>query len=84
MVRTVDDNVEVYDKPSYSAKLLQVYWRDLVFDVDEVVIGDEKPRYNRVWYHIKDQGYAHSGKLQPVDLRLNPVYRVVPAPGRCR
>lgn len=82
MVRTVDDNVEVYDKPSYSAKLLQVYWRDLVFDVDEVVIGDEQPLHNRVWYHIKGQGYAHSGKLQPVDLRLNPAYRVVPAPGR--
>ncbi len=35
-----------------------------------------------LWYHIKGQGYAHSGQIQPVDLRINPVFRVVPPPGR--
>ncbi|GAP08005.1 MAG TPA: L,D-transpeptidase [Anaerolinea thermolimosa] len=80
--RTVDDTVEVFDRPSFSATLLHVYWKDLVFEIDEVTYGDEKPRHNRVWYHIKGEGYAHSGKIQPVELRLNPVVRSVPEYGR--
>ena len=80
--RSVDDTLEVYDRPSFSGKLLRAYWRDLVFDIDEVVFGDEKPRHNRVWYHIKGEGYAHSGKIQPVELKLNPLVRAVPAYGR--
>jgi hypothetical protein len=82
MGRAVDNDVEIYDRPSFSANLKRVYWRDLVFDIDEVVFGDDKPRYNRVWYHIKGQGYAHSGKIQPVELRLNPIVHSVPEYGR--
>ena len=65
--------LEVYDRPSFSGKLRQAYWRDLIFKIDEVVLGDEKPRHNRVWYHVNGEGYAHSGKIQPVDLHLNPL-----------
>jgi hypothetical protein len=82
MGRAVDDNVEVYDKPSFSAKLRRAYWRDVILKIDEVTIGDEKPDYNRVWYHIKGEGYAHSGKIQPVDIQLNPVETSVPVYGR--
>lgn len=80
-VRCVDDHVAVYDRPSFSAALRQVYWRDLVFEVDEVVIGDEQPAHNRVWYHLKGKGFAHSGKLQPVEVRLNPPASSVPPTG---
>jgi hypothetical protein len=72
MGRAVDDNLEIFDRPSFSGQLRQAYWSDLVFDIDEVVLGDETPSYNRVWYHIRDQGYAHCGQIQPVELRLNP------------
>jgi hypothetical protein len=82
MGRAVDDSVEVYDKPSFSAKLRRAYWRDVILKIDEVTIGDEKPLYNRVWYHIKDEGYAHSGRIQPVEIQLNPVETSIPAYGR--
>ncbi len=82
MGRSVDDTLEVFDRPSFSGELKKAYWRDLVFDIDEVVIGDEKPIHNRVWYHLKGEGYAHSGKLQPVELKLNPVVRSLPAQGQ--
>jgi len=62
----------VFDKPSFSANLKRVYWRDLVFPIDEVTIGDEEPLHNRTWYHINGEGYIHSGKVQPVELRSNP------------
>lgn len=83
MGRTVDNTVELHERPTTASPLRQVYWRDLVFEIDEVVHGyDEKPSHNRVWYHIKGEGYAHSSKIQPVELRLNPVVRTFPEGGR--
>jgi hypothetical protein len=66
--RVLDNHTEVFDKPSFGAELKRVYWRDLVFPIDEVTIGDEKPLYNRTWYHMNGEGYVHSGKVQPVEL----------------
>lgn len=82
MGRSVDDELEIFDKPTFSGELQQVYWRDLVFDIDEVVFGDMQPRHNRVWYHIKGKGFAHSGKIQPVELKTNTLVRAVPEGGR--
>jgi hypothetical protein len=80
--RAVDDTVPVYDRPSLGGKLLRVYYRDVVLDIDEVTIGDETPRHNRVWYHIRGEGYAHSGKIQPVRLDLQTPAAVLPEGGR--
>lgn len=82
MGRAADNTVEVYDRPSFSGKLKRAYWNDLIFDIDEVVIGDEKPAHNRIWYHIKGEGFAHSGKIQPVALNLNQAALSVPKHGR--
>jgi hypothetical protein len=80
--RCVDDNVEVYDRPTFSGKLRRAYWRDVVLKIEEVTIGDNVPAYNRVWYRVNGEGYAHSGKIQPVDLVINKVERSVPSYGR--
>lgn len=75
--RVLENSVSVYKQPSQSAKLVNMYWRDLVFPINGVTIGDKEPSYNRVWYMINNEGYAHSGKVQPVALRANkPVERV--------
>ena len=80
--RAVDDSVPVYDRPSLSGKLKRMYYRDVILDIDEVTIGDENPPHNRVWYHVRGEGYAHSGKVQPVQLRLNQPATSVPAGGQ--
>jgi lipoprotein-anchoring transpeptidase ErfK/SrfK len=36
-----------------------------------VTIGDDEPSYNRIWYRIGEEGYAHSGTIQPVRTVLN-------------
>ncbi len=70
--RVLDNTLAVYDKPSFSAKLVNMYWRDLVLPINGVTIGDKEPAYNRVWYKVNNnEGYAHSGKMQPVALRYN-------------
>ena len=82
MGRATDDTVPVYDRPSFSARLKRMYYRDVIFSIDEVTFGDDQPAYNRVWYRVNGEGYAHSGKIQPVELRLNKAAVSVPEQGR--
>lgn len=77
MGRCTDNNAAVFDRPSFSGRLRRMYYRDLVFPIREVTIGDEKPAHNRVWYRI-DDGYIHSGKVQPVELTSNPQLALIP------
>ena len=80
--RVLDNTLAVYDRPSFSAKLVNMYWRDLVFPINAATIGDRYPEHNRVWYLINGEGYVHSGKVQPVSMRPNPPLAAVPAEGR--
>jgi hypothetical protein len=82
MGRATDDTVPVYDRPSFNGKLKRMYYRDVIFKISEVTVGDEKPAYNRVWYRVNGEGYAHSGKVQPVELKLNKPAASIPAEGR--
>ncbi len=81
MGRTLDNALQVYNKPSFSAKVVNMYWRDLIFKINAVTIGDNYPEHNRVWYLINNEGYVHSGKLQPVAIRQNKPLTSVPKTG---
>ena len=80
--RILDNDLRVYDQPSFSGKLLNVYWRDLVFPITAATIGDRLPEHNRVWYLINNEGYVHSGMVQPVELAQNTPLTVLPPNGR--
>lgn len=70
--RVLDNTLSIYSRPSFSSTLVNMYWRDLIFPINGVTIGDQYPAHNRVWYLINNnEGYAHSGKVQPVALRYN-------------
>lgn len=79
--RVLDNTLSVYSKPSFSSKLVTMYWRDLVFEINGVTIGDGYPEHNRVWYLINNEGYVHSGKLQPVAIRHNKPVTNIPKAG---
>lgn len=79
--RVLDNTLGIYSRPSFSAKLVTMYWRDLVFPINGITIGDHYPDYNRVWYLINNVGYAHSGKVQPVSIQHNTPLARVPASG---
>jgi hypothetical protein len=81
MGRVLDNTLSVYSRPSFSSKLVTMYWRDLIFQINGVTIGDGYPAHNRVWYLINNEGYAHSGKLQPVAIRHNVPVSSVPSSG---
>ncbi|NPA93096.1 MAG: L,D-transpeptidase [Chloroflexi bacterium] len=69
--RVAYDYVDLYAKPSFDAKRLTRLWHDQVVPIAAVVIGAEKPAYNRLWYYVPQRGYVHSGGVQPVRVELN-------------
>ena len=80
--RAIYNIIEAYDRPSFSAKVIKQFWKDSVFPISEVTIGDNEPAYNRVWYRIGEHGYAHSGGIQPVRTILNKPFPDIPKGGQ--
>ncbi len=64
--RVIYDNITVYQQASYASNVVRQYWVDAVLPITEATIGKEEPAYNRVWYRIGNEGYTHSGGVQPV------------------
>jgi hypothetical protein len=79
--RVLEEVVDVYAKPSFSSEKVREYWKDMVVQISEVTIGDDVPAYNRVWYRIGDEGYVHSGVIQPVRTVLNQPIADIPPEG---
>lgn len=79
--RVLVDTVNLYQRPSFDSKILREYWKDMVLPITEVTIGDEQPAFNRVWYRIGEEGYIHSGVVQPVHTQLNQPVSDIPANG---
>ncbi len=73
--------IKVYDVPSLDGKEVRIYWRDTVLPISAVTAGDESIAYNRVWYRIGEEGYAHSGGVQPVVTRLQQPVTDIPLVG---
>lgn len=79
--RVIDDDVPLYDRPSHSGNLLNLFWKDVVKPISGVTLGDDNPAYNRIWYEINGEGFCHSGSIQPVEVRSNPVVTDLPQGG---
>ena len=73
--------ITLYEKPSFQSKPTKTYWKDNVLPITAVTIGDDEPKYNRVWYQFSGEGFAHSGAVQPVLIQLNKPAPSLPASG---
>src|SRR5512143_4124483 len=71
----------LFDQPSFSAKRLNLFWRDSIISITGVVISQDAGDYNRVWYEMGTEGYVYSGTVQPVRTLLNAPSSSVPATG---
>ena len=81
MGRVAELKSTAFDRPSLSGDPVKIYWRDTILPITEVTVGDVEPRYNRIWYQIGDQGYVHSGAIQPVQTHLNQPTSDIPSAG---
>jgi len=79
--RVLEEKVILYDIPSFSGKQVNVYWRDTVLPITKATVGDDEPAYNRIWYLLGNEGYAHSGLIQPVRTVLNLPSKDIPKGG---
>jgi lipoprotein-anchoring transpeptidase ErfK/SrfK len=79
--RVIDNEITLFDKPAFDAREVKKYWKDMVLPISRVTVGAEEPAYNRIWYLIGDEGYAHSGNIQPVKTLLNQPRPAIPEPG---
>jgi lipoprotein-anchoring transpeptidase ErfK/SrfK len=79
--RVAEMKITLYDRPSLQGTELKVYWRDMILPITEVTIGDVEPIHNRIWYRIGEEGFAHSGGIQPVQTRLNQPNDDLPSEG---
>ena len=80
--RILTNRVLIYDRPSLNGKLLKAYPMDAIKPITQVTIGDLEPAYNRIWYELDYDGFAHSGSVQPVQLHRNQPELSIPAGGR--
>jgi hypothetical protein len=80
--RVVQPGVGLYDKPSFSGKQLKTVWTDVIMPITDITVGDAVPAYNRVWYNLDGQGFAHSGVIQPVQVRTNNPNDQIPSTGQ--
>jgi hypothetical protein len=77
--RILEDSVSLFDQPTFSGQRLKLLWRDAVVPISSVTISDDNSSHNQVWYQIGEEGYVHSGLIQPVRLELNtPVFSLPP------
>jgi len=79
--RVIYENIGLYRGPSFESERLRLHWKDAVLPITQVRIGAEEPAHNRIWYRIGREGYAHSGGIQPVRTRTNPVITDIPPEG---
>ena len=81
MGRVAEMKSTIYDRPSLEGKRVKTYWKDMILPLTEVTVGDTEPEHNRIWYRISEEGYAHSGAIQPVQTRLNQPNSDIPSEG---
>lgn len=79
--RVCEGSVKVYDRPSFQGREIKTYWKDTVLPITDITLGDKEPAFNRIWYYIGDEGYAHSGAIQPVQTQLNDPASALPPEG---
>jgi hypothetical protein len=76
IARVAIHSVSVHAKPSDQSKILYQRYRDELINIYDEVIS-EGPGYNPLWYKVFG-GYVHSGYLQRVKIRLNPIIDKIP------
>lgn len=64
--RVVNEVVNLHRQPDADSDISGVFWKDNIITITGATVGAEEPAHNRVWYQIGEQGYVHSGVIQPV------------------
>ncbi len=79
--RIVGNDTAVYTRASNKGEAVSLLYQDQVFPIESVTRSDDGPEHNPIWYQLKGQGYVHSGRVQPVEVKVNTPVSTLPAAG---
>jgi lipoprotein-anchoring transpeptidase ErfK/SrfK len=79
--RVTSDSISVYEKPSDKSRIISQRYRDNILNIYREVDSEFGPGYNPIWFRVWG-GYVHSGFVQKVHYRLNPIVETLPDQGR--
>ncbi len=80
LARVTIKRIGLYSEPSFHAPKIGTLTRDEIVTILARERSDEGPRHNPLWYRL-DDGYAHSGNLQPVRWQPQAPVSDIPATG---
>lgn len=80
--RVTPAELTLYQSPDSTSMVVRTVPRDSLLPITHVTIGAEEPAHNRVWYRIGQEGYAHSGSIQPVQNIFNEPRSDLPRQGQ--
>ena len=66
--------VWMHASPSLDAEKVKLLQRDALFNIANTAVSEDTVIQNRIWYQIGNEGYVHSGNIQPVRTMLNQPY----------
>ncbi|NWF63978.1 MAG: L,D-transpeptidase [Chloroflexi bacterium] len=66
--------VWVYDTPTTQGNKVKLLPRDALFSITNTAISEDTNTHNRIWYRVGEEGYVHSGSIQPVRTNLSEPY----------
>jgi len=79
--RVQDAYVSLMEEPSFDAKRVKFIWKDSVIPIQSAIYREDTDSHNRVWYQVGNEGYVHSGAVQPVRTQLNEIVTGLPETG---
>lgn len=79
--RVTAESISVYEKPNDKSRIISQRYRDNILNIYREVVSEFGPGYNPVWFRVWS-GYVHSGYVQKVQYRINPVVENLPKQGR--
>jgi len=80
--RVLSNQVYIHRAPDQAAEKIISCRKDQIITINSATVGASEPEYNRVWYQVEPGGFVHSGVVQPVTTKLNPVRTRMPRAGR--
>ena len=73
--------VNLYKEPSTAKGYLKTISHNTLLPITNIVVAASENSYNRIWYELGEDGYAHSGFIQPVQVKLNSPLDNIPPKG---
>lgn len=66
--------VWMHETPSADSKKIKLLPRDALVKITNTAVSEDAETHNRIWYQVGNEGYVHSGNIQPVRTVLSQPY----------